>query len=148
MKHTRLLTKLTKREQYSTKSEKKQVKYNTFEWTKECKKAFEDLKHAFTTALVLAYYNAILDTWVETDSSDFVTADKLSQMQNSMLRPVAFFSKKMSPAECNYMIYNKELLAIVKSFETWRPELTSVDLKKPMNVYTDYENLKYFMTTK
>ena len=38
-------------------------------------------------------------------------------MHNGMLKPVAFFSKKISPAECNYMIYDKKLLAIVKSFK-------------------------------
>ena len=40
-------------------------------------------------------------------------------MHDGVLWPVAFFSKKISPVECNYMIYDKELLAIVKSFETW-----------------------------
>ena len=98
-------------------------------------------------ASVLAHYNTTLEMWAETDSSNFVTADVFSQMHNSVLRPVAFFSK-MLLAEYNYMIYNKELLAIVKSFETWRPELASVNPKKPVKVYTDYKNLKHFMTTK
>ena len=143
---TRLLTKLTKREQYSKKSGKKQIKYHLFEWTKGCQKAFEDLKHMFTTAFILAHYDAGLETWVETDFSDFVTVKVLSQIHNGVLRPVAFFSKKMSPVECNYMIYNKELLAIVKSFEMWRPELTSVD--QSVKMYTDHKNLKHFMTIK
>ena len=65
----------------------------------------------------LTHYNAKLKTWVKTDSSDFVTAEVLLQMHNGILRPVAFFSKKMSLAECNYMIYDKDLLAIVKSFK-------------------------------
>ena len=99
-------------------------------------------------ALVLAHYNMRLETWVETNSSDFVTAGMLSQMHNGILRSVAFFSKKMSSAEYNYMIYDKELLAIVKSFETWRLELANVDPERPMKVYTDYKNLKHFMTTK
>ena len=46
------------------------------------------------------------------------------------------------------MIYDKELLAIVKSFETWRPELASVSEKQPMKVLTDHRNLEHFMTTK
>ena len=46
------------------------------------------------------------------------------------------------------MIYDKELLAIVKSFETWRPKLASVDPKRPMKVYIDHKNLEHFMTTK
>ena len=50
------------------------------------------------------------ETWIET-VSDFVLAGILSQMHNGILRPVAFFSKKLSPTEYNYMIYDKELLA-------------------------------------
>ena len=69
-------------------------------------------------------------------------------MHNSVLRPVAFFLKKMSLAECNYMIYDKELLAIVKSFKTQRPKLASVDLERPVKVYINYKNLEYFMITK
>ena len=45
-------------------------------------------------------------------------------MRDGVLKPVAFFSKKMCPQECNYDIYDKELLAIVKSFEEWKPELS------------------------
>ena len=75
--------------------------------------------------------------WVETDASDFVVAGVLSQMHgDGVLKPVAYFSKKMTPAECNYMIYDKELLAIVRSFETWRPELASVN--EPVKVLTDH----------
>ena len=65
-----------------------------------------------------------------------------------MLRLVAFFLKKMSPAQCNYVIYNKELVAIVKSFKMWRPKLACMDPEKPVKVYTDHKNLKHFMTTK
>ena len=46
------------------------------------------------------------------------------------------------------MIYDKELLAIVKSFETWRPELASMDSEKLVKVYTNHKNLEHFMTTK
>ena len=97
---------------------------------------------------MLAHYNATLETWVETDSSDFVTVSVLLQMHNSVLRLVDFFLKKMSPAECNYMIYNKKLLVIVKSFKTWRLELASVDSKRLVKLYTNYKNPEHFMTTK
>ena len=99
-------------------------------------------------AFILAHYDASLEMWVETDLFDFVTAGVLLQMHDGVLRSVVFFLKKMSPAECNYMIYNKELLAIVKSFEMWRPKLASVDPKRPVKVYTNYKNLEHFMTTK
>ena len=67
---------------------------------------------------MLAHYDSLLETWVETDASDFVVARVLFQKHGKELKPVAYFSKKMTPTKCNYMIYNKELLAIVKSFET------------------------------
>ena len=63
-----------------------------------------------------------------------------------MLKPVMYFSKKLIPAECNYIIYGKKLLAIAKSFEIWHSKLMSIT--KPVKIYTDYKNLKYFMTTK
>ena len=96
---------------------------------------------------MLAHYDSLLEMWVETDASDFVVAGVLSQKHgNGVLKPVAYFSKKMTPAECNYMIYDKELLAIIKSFETWRPELASVN--EPVKVLTDHRTLEHFMTTK
>ena len=111
------LNKLTKGTQYTTKSGKKKMKYGPFEWSKACQQAFKDLKRAFTTAPVLAHYDSKLEMWVETDASDFVVAEVLSQIHgNGVLKPVTYFSKKMTPAERNYMIYDKELLAIVKSF--------------------------------
>ena len=52
----------------------------------------------------------------------------------------------MASAECNYDIYNKELLAIICAFEEWRSELKGA--VKQVQVITDHKNLKYFMTTK
>ena len=63
---------------------------------------------------------------------------------NGVLRPVAFFSKKHSPAQCNYEIYDKKLLAIVRSFEEWRPHL--IGAAQPIRVLTDHKNLEYFAT--
>jgi len=36
---------------------------------------------------------------------------------------MAYFSKQLSPAKCNYKIYNKELLAIIRYFKQWQLEL-------------------------
>jgi len=59
---------------------------------------------------------------------------------------VAFFSKKYFPAECNYEIYNKELMAIVRASDEWCAELQLVE--NPIVVLTDRKNLEYFMMTK
>jgi hypothetical protein len=135
-------------ETYTTRNGKIKVHYRQFQWTPECEAAFQALKKAFTEAPVLAYFDALKETWVETDASDFITAGILSQMIDGVLRPVAIFSKKMTPAEINYDIYDKELMAIIQAFETWRPELTSVSPDCSIKVYSDHRNLEHFMTTK
>ena len=59
---------------------------------------------------------------------------------------MAFFSKIMAPAECNYEVHDKEMLAIVQSLSQWRAELGSIDSR--IKIYTDHKALEYFMTTK
>jgi len=118
-----------------------------FNWTQECQSAFDRLKQAFTTAPILMHYNPDLPVTVETDASDYVVAGVMSQRDdNEQLRPVAYFSSKMLPAECNYEIYDKELLAIIRAFEEWRPELEGT--LDPVEVISDHKNLEYFMSTK
>lgn len=95
-----------------------------FEWNAACKKSFKTLKDAFTDAPILRHYDPKRETFVEADASDYVSAGVISQLDNDgVLHPVAFMSMKYTPSECNYEIYNKELLAIIHCFETWRAEL-------------------------
>jgi hypothetical protein len=76
-----------------------------------------------------------------------VSGGVLSQYdEEGILRPIAFFSKKHSAVECNYEIYDKELLAIIRCLEEWRPELEGTE--SPIRILSDHRNLEYFMTTK
>jgi hypothetical protein len=59
---------------------------------------------------------------------------------------MAYFSKKLSPAESNYEIHDKELLAIIRAIKEWKGELIKV--KDPFIVLSDHKNLQYFMTTR
>ena len=93
-------------------------------WGPDQTQAFKTLKTAFTTAPVLAFYDYTKKTVVETDASDWASGGVLYQTnEDGKLKPVAFFSAKHSAPECNYEIYDKELLAIVKALEEWRLEL-------------------------
>ena len=84
---------------------------------------------------------------VESDSSDCVTGEILSQSDSQrVLHSVIYFSTCMSSAECNYDIYNKELLAIIHIFEEWRSKLEGAT--EQIQVITDYKNLEYFIITK
>jgi hypothetical protein len=54
---------------------------------------------------------------MQTDASAFAIGATLTQKQDgSLQKPVAFFSVSMQPAEINYDIFDRELLAIVKAF--------------------------------
>ena len=109
--------------------------------------AFDGLIMAFTTAPILRHFDYDREVVVETDVSDYVSAGVLFQYDDEgTLHPVAFYSKKHSPAECNYEIYDKELLAIVRVFEEWRPHLEGSS--HPVQVLSNHKNLEYFMSTK
>ena len=116
-----------------------------FDWNEACQLAFEGLKKRVTSAPVLQHFDHTQKTYLKTDFSDYVIGGILSQMgKNDQLHPVAFYSHKMLPAECNYEIYDKELLAIIKCFEQWRPELESSTI--PVQIFTDHRALEYFNT--
>lgn len=81
-------------------------------------KAFETLKYAFTIAPILLYFNPDLKICVRINILDNVIAVILSQKHlDKIFWFMAFIAKKMSPAKCNYKIYNKKLLAIICTFQ-------------------------------
>jgi transposase InsO family protein len=118
-----------------------------FQFNRKCWDAFEELKARLTSAPVLRHYDPELESMIETDASDRVLAGMLSQLHpDGEWYLVAYYSKTMAPAECNYEIHDKEMLAVVKSLDQWRPELQGTANR--IKVYTDHKALEYFMTTK
>ena len=90
-------------------------------WTDEMTTAFETLKKAFISAPVLHHFDPTKTAVVETDASDFALGAILSQKgDDGRLHPVAFHSRKLQPAEMNYEIHDKELLAVMDCFAKWR----------------------------
>jgi len=84
---------------------------------------------------------------METDASQWAIAACLSQSDNGKQgKLVAFHSRKLTPAEQNYDIYDKELLAIVDAFKYWRHYLQGARHK--IVVITDHKNLTSFTTMK
>jgi hypothetical protein len=82
---------------------------------------------------------------VETDASDFAIAGILSQkFEDGKLHPVNCISRKLSQAELNYDVYDKEMLAIVFSLRKCCYFLQGVYHKTI--VHSDHQNLTYFMT--
>uniref|UniRef100_A0A4W5K2I5 ribonuclease H n=1 Tax=Hucho hucho TaxID=62062 RepID=A0A4W5K2I5_9TELE len=91
-------------------------------WSAEADRAFGHLNDLFTSAPVLAHPDPSLAFIVEVDASEAGIGAVLSQRSGSppKLCPCAFFSKKLSPAEQNYDVGDRELLAVVRALKAWR----------------------------
>lgn len=117
-----------------------------FQWNPKAEEAFQKLKEIFTSAPMLAQFDFDKPTRIETDSSGWCIGGTLMQPNDQgLFVPCAFFSKKNNSAECNYEIYDKEMLAIIRCLEEWDAELRGV---KNFEIYTDHKNLEYFMTVR
>ena len=133
------------------KKDSKSVEGTTLKWTDEHQQVFDKFRKIFCSAPVLKHFDPELVTVIECDASDTVAAGVLSQKhpdvtesskKKHFLHPVAYFSKKLNSAQCNYPIGDKELLAIVMSFQHWKTELRSC--VHPIEVLTDHSNLQTF----
>ncbi|KAJ1028874.1 hypothetical protein NDA18_002898 [Ustilago nuda] len=91
---------------------------------------------------VLQHFDYHLSTRLETNASDFAIAGVLKQKLEGRWHPVAFYSRKMSSAEKNYEIHDKELLAVVACLTQWRHMLAG--LPSQLVILTNHEALKYF----
>ncbi|KAF8752755.1 hypothetical protein RHS01_07336 [Rhizoctonia solani] len=115
--------------------------------TDDALRSFNDLKEAFQSRPVLRHFNPALPSTLLTDASDFAISGIHCQPgESGALHPVAFFSRKLTPAEINYEIYDKEMLAIVDSLRHMRPWLLGTTT--PVSIVTDHRNLEYFMSTR
>jgi len=117
-------------------------------WDAKEQEAFEHLKTAVTTALVLVSPQDLKPFCIEADSSDFASGAILSQQlpREEKWYLVAFYSKSLSPVEQNYEIHDKEMLTIIHALEEWRHFLEGA--QHPVEIWMDHKNLEYFMTAK
>ncbi|KAF4546986.1 Transposon Tf2-5 polyprotein-like protein 3 [Elsinoe fawcettii] len=128
------------------KGAKKGRKHGPFTWGASEQQAFEDIRDAFTRAPILRHYDPAAPLRIESDASKFAVAAILSQLFGTEWHPIAFWSRKMIPAECNYETHDQELLAIVGAFKQWRHYLEGAP--HAVQVLTDHNNLRGFMKLK
>jgi hypothetical protein len=108
---------------------------------------FKKLCTALIYTPLLTHFDIDKHCLLETDVSDTVIAAVFSQLDlDSKWHPVVYFSKSIALAEMNYLIYNKEMLAIIQVFKHWQTELKGTDY--PIEVLIDHKTLEYFINTK
>ncbi|KAF8761510.1 Reverse transcriptase (RNA-dependent DNA polymerase) [Rhizoctonia solani] len=120
------------------------VKKDTpWQWNAREQEAFQGLKDAITNAPVLCHADPTKPYFLETDASGAALGSILSQQQEDRcLHPLGFLSESFKGAKQNYNTHDKELLAIIQSFEYWRIFLEGT--LHPITVFTDHRNLEYW----
>ncbi|CAD0043000.1 unnamed protein product [Aureobasidium pullulans] len=116
-----------------------------FIWKERQQKAFEALKQACIDGPTLRMFDSGKPVHIETDASDRAIGACLTQDHEGKRHPVAYYSRKMTPAEQNYDIHDKELLAIVAALQHWR---VYAEGAPSLTILTDHKNLLTFTTTK
>ncbi|CAI7784240.1 unnamed protein product [Closterium sp. NIES-53] len=101
--------------------------------------AFDELKNFLSSPTMLRLADQSRPFEVVTDASDFGVGAVLLQDFDNGLQPIAYESQKMQPPERNYSVHDKEMLAIVHAFCTWRCYLTGADV----TIRTDHKSLQY-----
>ena len=117
--------------------------------TSGARKTFTKLGQVFIKAPILHHFDLERHIQVETDVSGYAIGGVFSQLTSDNLgrwHPVAFFLRKIIPAETRYETHDSELLAIVEVFKTWKHYLEESQYE--VLVLTNLNNLRWFMEMK
>jgi len=89
-----------------------------YRWESEKQLAIKTMVTAFENESIFQNPTHDQDVVMERDASNDVFAGVLLECDNDgVLHPVAYLSMTHTPAECNYDIYDKELMAIIGALE-------------------------------
>ncbi|KAL4582981.1 hypothetical protein LXL04_007545 [Taraxacum kok-saghyz] len=109
-----------------------------FAWNPSADDAFQNLKRHLTSVPTLALPDFTQPFDVTTDASGTGIGAVLSQAD----KPLAFFSKKLSPRMQSDSAYNRELYALTEAVRKWRQYL----LGRRFRIFTDQRSLKHLLT--
>jgi hypothetical protein len=112
--------------------------------TPEFRQTFEYCKNILCNEPILQYPDLSKPFVLTTDASNFAIGAVLSQGNIGKDLPVAYASRTLNPAECNYSTIEKELLAIVWATKYFRPYLFGAKFK----IVTDHKPLQWLFNLK
>ena len=106
---------------------------NTCKWTEECQEAFDEIKRVMARETLLLHPDFNEEFHVHADASDKQLGGVI--MQNN--KPLAFYSRKLNSAQCNYAAGEKELLSIIEVLK----EFKNLLLGQKLVVHADHKNI-------
>ena len=121
------------------KGKKKKRDQSKIEWNDITLKAFQDCKNCLANVTTLAHPAKDVVLSLMTDASDIALGAVLQQCKDSVSQPLAFFSRKLNPAETRYSAYDRELLAIYSAIRHFRYLLEG----RHFTIFTDHKPLVY-----
>jgi len=90
---------------------------------------------------ILRHFDQDKPALIESHLSDFAIGAVLSQkLEDGKIHPCAFQSRTLSPAEFNYEVFDKEIVAMIYALQKWRHYILSTEHKT--TIFMDYQNLK------
>ncbi|KAG2810623.1 hypothetical protein PC111_g15578 [Phytophthora cactorum] len=111
-----------------------------WKWTAECQQAFDAVKQGLTEAPILAVADQGRPFHVVWDASDFAIGCALMQHDHEGRDRVVYYqSRQLKPAERNYPVHDKELLAMKYALAKFRVHLLG---SGPFVVYTHHASLR------
>jgi cleavage and polyadenylation specificity factor subunit 1 len=113
------------------------------QWTAEATVSFNQSKQALANASLLCHPQADAPTCVITDASNTAVGAVLQQFIGSVWSPIAFFSRKLRPAETRYSTFDRELLAIYLALKHFRHFLEGTHF----HIITDHKPLTFAIAT-
>ena len=109
-------------------------------WTDVHETAFNEIKRIIASETLLAYPDFSKKFIIHSDASDFQLGAVIMQEDDGgVLRPLAFYTRKLNSAQKNYTTTEKELLSIVETLNEFRNILLGYEI----DVYTDHKNLTF-----
>ena len=116
-------------------------------WTTDHQAAFEAIKGLVVGQECLTMINHSNlggnQVFITCDVSDWRTGATLSVgMSWELAQPVAFDSMQLKGPEKNYLVHEKEMLAIICALKKWHSDLLMI----PITIYTDHKTLQNFDT--